>query len=107
MKAQVKVGRLGKQHAVDETDRNRWPQLDIIFSFAQLLAVQHSPIVQDTGREDVRRTHLHFNIILPAEGIASLDVQDRPFSVECFFFVEGIENLKINDPLRRLVSRPH
>ena len=76
LKAQVIARRLRKEHMVQEADRNRRLQLQVILTFVKLLLVQSGAVVEDALFVIAKGKHLHFHIELPARLVACLDVKD-------------------------------
>src|SRR5438045_3081192 len=71
-----------KQHIVHEANRNSLLELVVIFPLLQLLGVQFRPVEQNSWREVATSHHLHLYIILPAELVANLQIENGQLVVQ-------------------------
>jgi hypothetical protein len=91
------VRHLRKKHVVQEADRNRGPERQIVFAFVKLLRVQLRPIVQNALLVIRKGEHLHLDIEPPSGLIAGLNVENRELVVLGFLEIERVQKLNFLD----------
>ena len=91
-----------KKHSVHETDGDRRLQTAIVISLVKLRLVKLRPVIENALRIRLRGRHLHFDVIQAPVPVAGLDVQNRKLVVQQVFFVKWVQDLHIDDLLRKV-----